>query len=195
MSRTSQGGDAAAGPLPPRAPSPIRYPSYFERQVEARCGMHALNNALGQPLHDNDDMQRACAVYLSAARQEGSAESRALHVRQGGWYSSEVMAQAVTTTALEKLGRVAHVIQLQPLHVAPAALQTSIGAIVNLDNVHWVALRWIDDQIWFLDSLEPRPVPLTWSAYTCMIQRHKDCASSNIGLCRMICVHNIRLAN
>ena len=40
-------GQDSGNPCPP-VPSSA-YIGYFERQIEARCGMHALNNAIGQP--------------------------------------------------------------------------------------------------------------------------------------------------
>ena len=150
------------------------YPDYFERQEEARCGMHALNNAVGLPLHDANDMTRACEIYLQETAVDGVRESRDMHERPGGWYSSEVMAKAVTSTCMSKLGRVEHVMQLEPLHVNPDALRGSVGGVVNIGNAHWVALRWCKETVWLLDSKEPRPQSLTWSEYVDFVNRHKD---------------------
>jgi len=176
----------AAGGLPPdddpmhgmmmsmQPPGRESYRGHFERQQEARCGMHALNNAIGQPLHNPADMTLACNFYLQAAHQEGSPEARASHYRTGGWYSSEVMAQAVTTTSLTKHNRVEYAMTLEPLHVNPTTLQTSIGAVVNIGNVHWVALRWFEGQVWLLDSREPPPKALSWDEYLSFIRRYRD---------------------
>ena len=150
------------------------YPDYFERQKEARCGMHALNNAVGLPLHDANDMTRACEIYLHEIAVEGVREPRCWHEGPGGWYSSEVMAKAVTSTCMSKLGRVEHVMQLEPLHVNPDALRGSLGGVVNKRNEHWVALRWCKETVWLLDSMEPRPQSLTWSEYVDFVNRHKD---------------------
>ena len=136
--------------------------------------MNALNNAVGEPLHDRVDMTRACGIYLREAHFEGSLELRATHEGPGGWYSSEVLAQAVTSTPLSKRGRVEHVMFLEPLRFNPHALQTSIGAVVNIRNVHWVALRWLADTVWLLDGMDPRLRPLSWQQYLFLIKEHKD---------------------
>ncbi len=48
---------------------------YFERQgPDARCGMHALNNAVGRPWQSADDMAFACDEFLRASQQESSME-------------------------------------------------------------------------------------------------------------------------
>ena len=153
---------------------PPQYIGYFEQQQADLCGMHALNNAIGQPLHRREDMQQACDEYILRAHQEGLPEVRAMHERFSGWYSSEVMALAVTQTPLVRLGRVQHIMQLEPLFVNPVAIQSSIGAVVNIGNIHWVALRWVHGSVWLLDSLEQRPVPKKWCEYLAFIDKHRD---------------------
>ena len=64
--------------------------------------------------------------------------------------------------------------QLEPLYVNPHALRGSLGAVVNIRNVHWVALRWCAGKVWLLDSQEPRPRSLTWRQYLDFVNRHKD---------------------
>ena len=81
------------------AGSAVPYPGYFERQSLARCGMHALNNALGGPFHTAADMDLACTMYLRAACREGLIEVRSQHQTSTGWYSSEVMACACRADA------------------------------------------------------------------------------------------------
>ena len=136
--------------------------------------MHALNNAIGEPLHDANDMAHACDVYVRETLHEGFVESRALHERVGGWYSSEVMAKAVTTTCMRKRGRVQHIMKLEPLHANPGALRACLGAVVNLENIHWVALRWHGDRVWLLDSQAPSPILLSWDQYLGYISCHRD---------------------
>ena len=63
---------------------------------------------------------------------------------------------------------------LEPLHANPSALMASIGAVVNIENVHWVALRWLGGKVWLLDSQEQAPHPLAWHKYLEFVQRHKD---------------------
>ena len=131
--------------------------------------MHALNNAVGLDLHSPADLMHACSTFLEESgldnlREDG--EDRSMHEAAGGWYSIEVLAKAVTTTRLRKYGRVAQTISLAPLHTNPSALKVSLGAVVNVaDRYHWVALRWLDNSVWLLDSLAPSPVMLSWQDY------------------------------
>lgn len=37
---------------------------------------------------------------------------------------------------------------LEPLHVNPFALRSATGALVNVADRHWEALRWLDEQVW-----------------------------------------------
>ena len=97
-----------------------------------------------------------------------------MHEGLGGWYSSEVLAKAVTSTPLMRRGRVEHLMRLTPLRVNPQAVRASIGAVVNIRNVHWVALRWVHNTVWLLDGQEPGPVPLTWPQYLTLIREHPD---------------------
>ena len=136
--------------------------------------MHALKNAVGFRLHEANDMTRACEIFLRDAAVDGVTDERAMHEGPGGWYYSEVMAQAVTSTCMSKFGRVLHIMQLEPLHVNPNSLLGSLGAVVNVRNVHWVALRWCKEKVWLLDSLEPPPRSLTWREYLEFVNRHKD---------------------
>ena len=149
------------------------YAGYFERQRGAHCGMHALNNAVGRDWQTVEDMQHACDDYLMASHHEGLLEIRAEHAKPSGWYSIEVMCHAMNTTSMRVLGRVEFVISLEPLHANPNAISTSIGAVVNIGNRHWVALRKIGDQVWLLDSQEPLPLRLTDVEYKTFISRRR----------------------
>ena len=49
---------------------------------------------------------------------------------------------------------------LQPLYVSPLEIHACVGAVVNKDNEHWVALKSVSGEVWCLDSLErPRKMP------------------------------------
>ena len=63
---------------------------------------------------------------------------------------------------------------LEPLHRNASALRTCIGAAVNIDNIHWVALRWCRERVWLLDSQEFAPQPLSWEAYLSFINQNRD---------------------
>ena len=146
---------------------------YFEKQgCDAKCGMHALNNAVGKAWQTAEDMDIACDEYLRASQQEGSPEDASDHVASTGWFSSEVLACAVTSTSLRRAGRVEYVMSLEPLHVKPERLHSASGAVVNVGGSHWVALRSIGGQIWRLDSLAGAPQSLSAREYTSFVSRH-----------------------
>ena len=153
---------------------PPQFKPYFEQESQARCGMRALNNAIGRALHTPASMSHACDVYLKSARHKGLVEVRATHEKPNGWYSTEVLAQAVTTRSLSVAGHVEYALNWEPLRFNARALQTSVGAIVNVDNMHWVALKWVDNHVWLLDEQEPRPIAMSWQSYVFFIHRHRD---------------------
>ena len=134
--------------------------------------MHALNNALGYSFATVQDMADACGVLLREHLHEGILEVRAEHERAGGWYSSECLAKALHTTSLRRYERAQYVWQLEPLRVHPHALEHAVGAVVNIDNRHWVALRLVDKQVWLLDSQNPAPAPIAWTEYLSFIREH-----------------------
>ena len=150
---------------------------HFEKQgCDAMCGMHALNNAVGRKWQTPEDMNIACDEYLRASQQEGSSEDAMDHVASNGWFSSEVLACAVTSTSLRRAGHVEYVMNLEPLHVKPERLHSAIGAVVNVGGSHWVALRSIRGQIWRLDSLAGAPQSLSDREYTSFVSRHPSFA-------------------
>ena len=75
----TEAASQGVGPLRGAAPSAgshraeLRLPDYFERQQAgyARCGLHALNNALGAQLITAEDMSTACTEYLAEMQFEG----------------------------------------------------------------------------------------------------------------------------
>ncbi len=155
------------------ADPPQPYPGHFETQVLARCGQHALNNALSRSFATVADLEKACDEVLRAARQEGSAEIRANHVAAGGWYSAEVLAIALQTASMANAGRVEYTMSLEPLCVNSSAIRAAQGAVVNIGNRHWVALRWESGHVFLLDSMEPRPIALSWEAYLAFINTNR----------------------
>ena len=145
---------------------------YFERQELARCGMHALNNALGARVHTAADMHRACDVFLQESEREGNPQEREDHEAPNGWFSYHVMTKALTNTAMTHMSRVMYVMDEQPLHAQPNRIHHSKGAIVNIDDSHWVALRAVAGQVWLLDSLKPAPTLLTQDQYVNFVRVH-----------------------
>ena len=86
----------------------------------------------------------------------------------------EVMCHAMNLTSMERLGKIEYELSLEPLHRFPNALmQTAcLGAVVNIQNKHWVALKRSSEHYWLLDSQEPLPIRLSDSEYKALISRH-----------------------
>ena len=61
---------------------------------------------------------------------------------------------------------------LEPLHLKPERLHGAVGAVVNVDGRHWVALRSDKAQVWELDSQARGPRPLTFAEYKVFIFKH-----------------------
>ena len=132
---------------------------YFERQQLALCGMHALNNALGQRLFCPEDFTQAVdtleeeaavpdAHYVAAVPFDRDA-----HIGPRGWYSDEAIGMVLRQSARYQM-------LLAPLagdNLDILAAADIPGAIVNMNNTHWVALRFVNNAFWLLDSLrEPK---------------------------------------
>ena len=93
----------------PRAPSSA-YIGHFERQLEARCGMHALNNAIGQPTITTAMMRAACDEYLKRYPTEDRSENE----KPSGWYSMNVMVLAIDLASELKAGMRPYELRLRP---------------------------------------------------------------------------------
>ncbi|CAK9033287.1 ATP-dependent DNA helicase PIF1 (DNA repair and recombination helicase PIF1) (PIF1/RRM3 DNA helicase-like protein), partial [Durusdinium trenchii] len=121
---------------------------FFQKQQEARCGMRALNNALGAAVFGPADMEAAAASYMQEL--EGIDEDRAEHIGPSGWYSVQVLY-----TALFAAG---YTLDFHhPVHTMAEA-QLSPAFVQNIDNWHWVAYRWdAHGDLYLLDSIERGP--------------------------------------
>eukprot|EP00973_Karenia_brevis_P017764 2440776-Karenia_brevis.AAC.1 len=84
------------------------------------------------------------------------------------------MQHIVDTTLMRVAGRIEFVWDNNTLYANPDALRTSVGAVINIQNKHWVALRRIGEQVWLLDSQEPSPHPFTNSEYKAFISKHRE---------------------
>ena len=142
-------------PPPPLAPEQL----FFEKQVEARCGMHALNNTLGEELFKPDDLSKAMYAFLEENAELGDSPSD--HVGDGGWYSAEVLATALQSVAMARFERVKWAMPLLPVSSA-IQIHEAIGILQHRPGPpdHWVSLRSVDGQIFELDSLREAPVAL-----------------------------------
>ena len=133
----------------------------------------ALNNALGRPFCSDADMEKAVDNLLETARQEGSREVRADHARANGWYSSEAIANAVTTVSMHHAGHVEYCMRLQPLYLSPSDIHGCVGAVVNINDLHWVAVKSVGGQIWFLDSQERQPSKMKDEQYKKFLSKRR----------------------
>ena len=96
--------------------------------------MQALNNALGRPFCSDDDMDVAVTEFLARCRRDGRFVIRAAHAKPTGWFSDEVLAEALNLVSMMKAGRIEYKMELEPLHKNPQMIHSAIGAIVNYKN-------------------------------------------------------------
>ena len=143
---------------------------YFEKQAELRCGIHALNNALGARHFDVSDLEQAVAAFLEENWELGDDAN--LHMGPGGDYSIEVLLMAVRTKAMQAFDRLCwemsdrRALRVEDLHEC-------LGAIQNRNGRHWVALkRWGDNQFLYLDSLKDGPTLLCHTELEQSLQQH-----------------------
>ena len=70
-------------------------------------------------------------------------------------------------------GKVEFVMALRPLYAAPLEIHACVGAVVNVENEHWVALKAVSGDVWFLDSQELRPSKMTKDEYVKFIDKRR----------------------
>ena len=160
---------AAGNALPP-TPPPV-YVGYFERQREMRCGLHALNNCIGRSLLNVALMRAACDQYLALYPSENRTENE----KPSGWYSMNVMVLAVEliSKSLQARGETSYELRWEPLFRHPDVIHRCVGAVANLRQRHWIAIKSVDDQIWRLDSLDPAPRRMTELDYNWFIRTNR----------------------
>jgi hypothetical protein len=131
---------------------------YFERQVSAQCGLHALNHAMGCPRFGTVEVANALSwmefqskfpdsEFVGPSQFEAS-----LHVTPMGDYSEEMLATMLEQTAEYQL-------LMRPLSPETVSLlQTAphIAALIHMPG-HWTTLRWVEGQWVHFDSLQRGP--------------------------------------
>ena len=151
-------------------------PPYFERQVDLRCGIHALNHVLGFHLLNPEDMARAADAFLFENRE--LPDNIQDHLAPAGDYSIEVMGMVLRTKAMEEYGQLRwqlgdrRAVTIRDLHGC-------VGAVANLHGRHWVALKVLEEEvIWYLDSMEGGPRRLTRGQLEDILSSHPTYAVS-----------------
>jgi len=79
-------------------------------------------------------MDVAVTEFLARCRRDGRFVIRAAHAKPTGWFSDEVLAEALNVVSMMKAGRIEYKMELEPLHKNPQMIHSSIGAIVNYEN-------------------------------------------------------------
>ena len=145
---------------------------YFERQREGRCGLHALNNIIG-PMLTDEDMEFALTNFMDES-VESAFETRDLHTRPGGWYSVEVLSNVLRTAFMAKFDRIVYELSLRVAKDNPDGIyaENCAGALVNVRGVHWTCVRYALGRLWYVDSLQEGPVPLTQTAWLRLLGKH-----------------------
>ena len=127
---------------------------YFETQDQAGCGQHALNNLLGGPQFTHDDLVLASTQILAE-----TGDDPIEHVHYDGWYSHGVLATALQNTVPPRwrllLNALLPALVFDFLHDA-----TVLGALVNVNDAHWIAYVKHAGCSWLVDS-KTHPVPLS----------------------------------
>ena len=109
---------------------------FYQVQVDAWCGLHAINNFLGGPYCTEADCHSACARVVAEMSEAGDGDrelsSQHLHP-ETGWLSIDV----INVLGAGQLG----------IHVEGASItleaflaQGTVDAFVNCNNQHWTVL-------------------------------------------------------
>lgn len=131
---------------------------FFERQVELRCGIHALNNSLGFHLVNAQDMVYAADAFLFENQE--LADNVQDHLVPEGDYSIEVMSMVLRTKAMAAFGQLCWQMEdRRAMNIKD--LEGCVGAVQHRNGRHWVALRPAEETFLLLDSLEEQPRDLT----------------------------------
>ena len=120
-------------------------------------------------------MSDACDAYLDEMLLEGTEESRAIHEVPGsGWYSEAVMAYALRAKQNIYMLDLDNPIRVHnaddPMRLYSPDVR---GVIVNMNQTHWMAFRFLGDSIWHLDS-RYSPRVTTYDAYTRFLKEYRN---------------------
>ena len=141
---------------------------YFERQVSAQCGLHALNHVLGGPQFFPQDLETAA---VEVAVEGDDLED---HIGVGGWYSHSVLAKALDLMVVPQFRMLFR--PVEPVHSAYAALLENgliQGIVVNQRNTHWTAIVAHESRVWHVDSLSG-PEVLAEHDFLALLKRYPN---------------------
>jgi len=109
---------------------------YYEIQVDAWCGMHAINNFLGGPYCTRADCRSACSQVVVALSEAvgGDTEASARHLDpETGWLSIDVIN-------LLGAGQLGIHVEGDSMSLDAFLAQGAVDAFVNWNNQHWTVL-------------------------------------------------------
>ena len=130
-------------------------------------GQHALNNVLGGSIVEREALQAAAQRVVRRTN-----ESEGEHIRPGGWYSHSALVDTLQHTANGQWKVLFN--RLTPDQYAPLLQDPlALGAIVNENNAHWVALVKHDGLLWHVDS-QHSPKVLDEAGFMQCLERFPD---------------------
>jgi hypothetical protein len=84
-----------------------------------------------------------------------------------------VLAMEIISNSLAARLEKPYDLRLEPLFRNPGVIHQCVGAVANIRQQHWVALRSVDGQIWRLDSLDSAPKPMSELDYSWFIKANR----------------------
>ena len=123
---------------------------YHERQVGARCAMHAANAVLGYRRFSFDDFRGFAAdvnTSLSCLLW-GNVISDDIAANNAGGFSVHTLEEA--------FGSIGYDMDRVPVERAEATVRKGVPLAVAAGG-HWFAVVWFKGQVWTVDSLQDAP--------------------------------------
>ncbi|OLP98797.1 ATP-dependent DNA helicase PIF1, partial [Symbiodinium microadriaticum] len=116
-----------------------------------------------------ENITHAAEAFLFENRE--LADNMQDHVAPAGDYSIEVMGMVLRTKAMQDYGRLRwQMADRRAMEISD--MHGCVGAIVNLLGRHWVAVRSLEGNFLYLDSLEAHPRPLTSEQLAAILLSH-----------------------
>ena len=153
-SSTPPAPDTAAAAPPPQHDASNLFFLQENIRSEQHCTWNALNNLLGGRIVSQEDIIAASARVL----QDISLEEADVHDEDTGFYALPVLEHVLHCFGI--------LLIQSPLGADPTLRETitaesTVGVLVNVRGAWWAAIRYIESDIWSLDSrasLRGRPI-------------------------------------